>query len=69
MKLSFMCVPVVHTFGLEHISDFCVYGTKFTKGRLQSPTRAGMKARYNRNLHAHSETQQPYSVVRLGTGT
>ena len=57
-------VPVVHARGCMASSDFWVYGTKLTKGRLQRPTSAGMKARYNKYLQPHSEADVSHSKLR-----
>ncbi len=48
-------LPVVQTWGRVASSDFCVYGTKLTKGMLHMTTIAGMKARYNRYLQVEQQ--------------
>ncbi len=50
-------LPVVQNWGRVASSDFCVYGTKLTKGVLHITTIAGMNARYNRYLQAEQQTE------------
>ena len=46
---------MVQNWGFVAISDFCVNGTKLTKGMLHITTIAGMKARYKRYLQEEQQ--------------